>query len=201
MNWLSGGMTNQKHVALPGSVAAFNRTRDKFVAWLLEHGSAIKQSTNPFEVIRFIGIGTECIVYCKANDTISNWGNGAAEAYRAFLTGGSWRATPRGKRDSSKRTNTILSLAQRDGWNCVYCGVLTDIETASIEHLLSITHGGNSHLSNLSIACDDCNKLAGHLSVREKIELAIKMRCIARVVDGISTGAMICSVEKEHIDE
>ena len=174
---------NRRHVALPGSVQAFNKTRKVFEAWLLERGSAIKQATNPYEVIRFVGVSTECVVYRKANDTISNWSNGAAEAYRAFLDGAPWRATARGKRDP-KRTNLILSLVQRDGWSCVFCGVPTDIETVTIEHFVPVTSGGNSHMANLSLAHRDCNAEASHLSVREKIEMIVRRRCQPMVETG-----------------
>ena len=166
----------KRQIPLPGSVQDFDTRRAVFEAWLLERGSAVKQATNPYEVIRFTGIDAERIVYRKANETISHWANGAAEAYRAFLDGASWRASARGKRDP-KRTNMVLSLAKRDGWACVYCGKPTEIETVTVEHFVPITAGGNSHLANLSLAHKECNAAASHLSVREKVELAVRKRC------------------------
>ena len=162
-------------VPLPGSIQEFDKRRPVFEAWLLERGSAIKQVTNPYEVIRFMGVNAECIVYRKANGTISHWANGAAEAYRAFLDGTPWRASARGKRDP-KRANLVLSLARRDGWACVYCGTPTEIETVTIEHFVPITAGGTSHPANLSLAHKECNAEASHLSVREKIEMAVRNR-------------------------
>lgn len=170
-------MPAQKRQApLPGSVQDFDKRRAVFEAWLLERGSAIKQATNPYEVIRFTGVNAECIVYRKASGTISHWANGAAEAYRAFLDGAPWRATARGKRDP-KKFNLVLSLARRDGWACVFCGTPTEIETVTIEHFVPITAGGNSHLTNLSLAHKECNAAASHLSVREKVEMAVRIRC------------------------
>lgn len=160
---------------LPPSVNAFNKQRKVFEAWLIEHGSAIKQPTNPYEVIRFTGPNTECVVYRKANDTISHWANGADKAYRAFLDRVDWRATARGKRDQ-KTLNMILSLAERDGWDCCYCPTPLDVETATIEHFVPITSGGNSHMANLSLSCQPCNTEAGHMPVRAKIEMAIRNR-------------------------
>lgn len=160
---------------LPPSVNAFDKRRQVFEAWLLERGSAIKQPTNPYEVIRFAGATNECIVYRKANDTISHWANGADKAYRAFLDGTPWRAATRGKRDQ-KTVSLILSLAQRDGWGCCYCPTALDMETATIEHFVPITAGGNSHMANLSLACRPCNNAASHLPVRAKIEMAIRNR-------------------------
>lgn len=159
--------------SLPPNLAAFEKRRDAFEAWLLSRGSAIKQPTNPYEVIRFVGPQNECVVYRKANNTISHWANGADEAYRAFLDGGGWRATNRGQRDR-KTVNLVLSLAQRDGWGCCYCQTMLDIDTATIEHFLSVTSGGNSHPANLALSCAPCNEEAGHLPVRAKLEMALK---------------------------
>jgi hypothetical protein len=49
-------------------------------------------------------------------------------------------------------------------------------ETATIEHVVAITSGGTNHLSNKALACEPHNRQAGHLSAREKFELAIKIR-------------------------
>lgn len=168
----------RRPVPLPGCVQSFDKTRTAFEAWLLERGSAIKQPTNPYEVCRFTGAGTECIIYRKANDMIapSNWCNGAAEAYRAFLDGSPWRATAKGRRDP-KRSNLVLSLAKRDGWACVFCGRATEMETVTIEHFVPVTAGGTSHMANLSLAHKECNAEASHLSVREKIEMVVRQRC------------------------
>jgi len=165
----------KRQVPLPGSVQEFDKRRVAFEAWLLERGSAIKQVTNPYEVIRFMGINAECIVYRKASNAITHWSDGAAEAYRAFLDGMPWRASARGKRDP-KRTNLVLSLARRDGWACVFCGKATEIETVTVEHFVPITAGGTSHLANLSLAHKECNAGASHLSVREKVEMAVRNR-------------------------
>lgn len=75
----------KRQVPLPGPVQEFDKRRAAFEAWLLERGSAIKQVTNPYEVIRFMGVDAECIVYRKASNAITHWSGGAAEAYRAFL--------------------------------------------------------------------------------------------------------------------
>ena len=81
-------MRVKKHrTPLPGSVQDFDKRRAAFEAWLLERGSAIKQVTNPYEVIRLMGVDTECIIYRKAKYAFSQWANGAAKAYRAFLDG------------------------------------------------------------------------------------------------------------------
>lgn len=161
--------------ALPPSVNAFEKHRKTFEAWLIGRGSAVKQPTNPYEVSRFVGAQGECVVYRKANDTISHWANGADKAYRTFLDGTEWRAAKRGTRDQ-KTLNLILSLAARDGWGCCYCTMTLDAETATIEHFVPVTSGGNGHMANLSLSCQPCNAEVGHLPVRTKIEIAVQKR-------------------------
>lgn len=61
-------------------------------------------------------------------------------------------------------------IYKRDGGFCFYCGVhLTEAE-ASLEHLLSTTHGGNNDKNNLAIACKPCNLEAGAKSVVKKVK-------------------------------
>jgi len=183
-------MRVKKHrTPLPGSVQEFDKRGAAFEASLLEHGSAVKQVTNPYEVIRFMGMDAECIVYRKASNVITHWAGGAAEAYRAFLDGTPWRASVRGKRDP-KRNNLVLSLARRDGWACVFCGKPTEIETVTVEHFVPITAGGSSHMANLSLAHREYNAAASHLSVREKVEMAVRNRCApARDAESPPAGA------------
>jgi len=168
-------MTMQRRVPppLPPSVSAFNKQRKTFEAWLIERGSAVMQPTNPYEVSRFLGVSGECVVYRKANDTISHWANGADKAYRAFLDGTEWRAVKRGARDH-RTVKLILSLAERDGWRCCYCTTTLDVETVTIEHFVPVTSGGNSHMANLSLCCHSCNAEASHMPVRAKIEMALR---------------------------
>lgn len=166
-------MSNRQ--TFPTSLDAFDKQRKAFEAWLVVHGSAVKTPTNPYEVIRFAGSGPDCVVYRKGSGKISHWTPEAAIAFQAFLDRDEWRAVPRGSRDR-KTMHQVASLAARDGWACCYCLIPLDMETATIEHFMAITSGGTSHMANLSLACEPCNRAAGHLSVRAKIELAMQKR-------------------------
>lgn len=169
-------MSARKRISgLPTSVEEFDRHREQFAAWLLEHGSEICAPTNPYEVIRFLGPLAVCVVYRKESGRLTHWANGADVAYRAFLDKTDWRAVQRGQR-GRREVNLIRSLAQRDGWRCCYCPTLLTLETATVEHFVSVTAGGTNHLTNLSLACGPCNEKAGHKPVREKIEMAKKNR-------------------------
>jgi 5-methylcytosine-specific restriction endonuclease McrA len=82
---------------------------------------------------------------------------------------------PTGMRDR-KTVNLVISLAERDGWDCCYCFASLNIETATIEHFVPVTSGGDSHMANLSLACRPCNQEAGHMPVRAKMEMAVRKR-------------------------
>ncbi len=75
-----------------------------------------------------------------------------------------------------KRKILVTSLADRDGWACMYCGAVLDAETATLEHIVPITRGGFDAKSNLTLACERCNKTVGHMSARQKFEYALKHR-------------------------
>ena len=60
----------------------------------------------------------------------------------------------------------------------------------TVEHFVPITAGGSSHMANLSLAHKECNAAASRLSVREKVEMAVRNRCpLARDAEGLLVGA------------
>lgn len=165
---------------LPREPAAFEKRWPTFKAWLIGRGSEVLATTNPYEVARFTtpqGVG---VVYRNGKEIITSWEGGADAAFKAFTSSDNgWRVTPKIKRPSSngdRRWRDAHSLAARDGWNCVFCGDVLDAETATIEHFLPVSMGGPNHLSNKGLACKPCNAEAGHMSVAEKVNLALSKR-------------------------
>src|SRR5258708_38264255 len=73
-------------------------------------------------------------------------------------------------------------IYKRDGGLCFYCGKSIAEEEASLEHILSSTHGGNNDKNNLTIACKDCNLEAGAKSIVKKIKFRDEQRGIEFVV-------------------
>jgi len=69
-------------------------------------------------------------------------------------------------------------LRARDGDACCYCGVVLAFKDrssrryATIEHLVPLSRGGSSQLSNLALACKACNSArpADAWSLPEMIE-------------------------------
>jgi hypothetical protein len=160
---------------LPHRRNDFDKKRGGFNAWLLSNGSAIYEPTNPYEVARFQTMQGIGIVYADGADMITSWMNGAAEAMLAFLNGKPWRGTKATKR-KGKSVIDYHALSKRDGTGCMYCAKELDIDTFTIEHVVPITAQGPNHLSNKALACFQCNHEAGHLSAREKLEMAIRKR-------------------------
>jgi hypothetical protein len=165
----------QRAAALPTHKNAFDKKRGSFEAWLLAKGSAIMQPSNPFEVSRFLTDRGIWIVYRNDSGRLTSWLNGADDAYLAFLQAKPWRAVQKVHR-GRKTTQTCAALVKRDGAGCVYCNCVLSIDSATVEQLVPIASGGTNHLQNKTLACHQCNGEAGHLSVREKIELAIAKR-------------------------
>lgn len=137
-----------------------------FEKWLTERGASVESPTSEWELVRFRHGTKTAIVYTSAKGFVTYTG-GAGDAFLAFLYQDSWRAmeVKRGKPSSG----VYARLRQRDGDACFYCGNFVSQEDESVEHLLSVTHGGPSHLANYALAHKKCNAEAGHLSLQQKI--------------------------------
>ena len=166
----------------PRTVDGFMKVRDAFRSFIVARGSEVLALTNPYEVERFTtpdGVG---VIYKDKSGRLS-WVGGAKEAFSAYASGATWRAVAKGKRLLSGRSGAVIrAILERDGSDCFYCGKpLGDDMTK--EHMFSVTQGGTSHIGNLVLAHDRCNKDVGHLSVAEKCRVAMaaraKLECAA----------------------
>jgi len=160
------------------SLAQLTSRRSKFEAFLVERGAQILQPTNEWEVLRFKTSRGTSIVYCNARGGITPTGE-SLKAWEAFEKSGPWRASPAPKKRVSGRDKTaplVNALLRRDGIGCFYCWKETTDCDRSLEHLVSLAHGGPNHLSNLVLAHRKCNSEAGHLSVMEKIRIREQRR-------------------------
>lgn len=146
----------------------FAKLSAKFSAWLTAHGASMLTPTNEWELMRWTGNGGTSVIYTNARGRLSF--NGTSEAaFRAFSTGdNTYRVSPPSKR-RGKVPVTIKALRARDGNACFYCLGDVDDDQASVEHLVPVTHGGPSHMSNYVLAHQGCNREAGHASAMEKI--------------------------------
>jgi 5-methylcytosine-specific restriction endonuclease McrA len=49
------------------------------------------------------------------------------------------------------------------GRRCVYCATPLDFETATLDHVHPLAHGGAHHPGNVVLACIRCNRLKSDL--------------------------------------
>lgn len=58
----------------------------------------------------------------------------------------------------------IKRATMRDcGRRCVYCATALDFETATLDHVYPLSHGGAHHPGNVVLACTRCNSLKSDL--------------------------------------
>lgn len=50
----------------------------------------------------------------------------------------------------------------RDGYNCQYCGTAVNKRTATLDHVLPVSHGGKTTFENTVCACGTCNANKGN---------------------------------------
>ena len=153
----------------------------RFSDWLFAHGSEVLATTNDYEVIRFTTQLGIAVLYRNKDGEITKGINGAQDAFNAFLDQGMWEGggkRERRPRNARERNLLIRSIAERDGWVCMYCGRVLTPETATVEHIVPLAGNGLDSLRNLTLACASCNNEAGHLSARQKLDLAMRRRLL-----------------------
>ncbi len=146
---------------------------DKFKTYLQASGAVLLEPTNPHEVVRFRTINGVSVVYTGRRGY--TFTGEAAEAYDQMLTKGPWRIEPHGAKVKRRK---LAELIQRDGKRCWYCDDETTDENRTIEHILSVIHGGSNNMANFVIACEPCNKAVGSMTVREKVDYRAKLKMI-----------------------
>lgn len=63
-----------------------------------------------------------------------------------------------------QQKRAIKRATMRDcGRRCVYCAQALEIETATLDHVYPLAHGGTHMPGNLVAACRGCNALKGDL--------------------------------------
>lgn len=143
----------------------------EFRSWLSGCGAEVLEPTNEWELIRFKSEGATSVIYRNSVGGVTYTGK-AEEAYKAFKEGKPWRAKAPTRR--KKMSPKIRTVRQRDGDLCFYCQKFVSEDNESAEHLVSVTHGGPMHISNIFLAHKGCNARAGHLSAPEKIKVHVQ---------------------------
>lgn len=139
---------------------------------IIEAGGEWLGPTNPYEVMRFRTIYGVGVVYSGRRG--ETWNAEAVKA-REHIEGKKGSLAPvlvRGRRNDK---GTVEALLIRDGDGCFFCGGGLDGDI-TVEHLVSIAHGGPNHISNLFLAHAQCNQQAGHMAAPHKIAMRDRLR-------------------------
>jgi 5-methylcytosine-specific restriction endonuclease McrA len=66
------------------------------------------------------------------------------------------------------RKRAVKRAAMRDcGRRCVYCASALDLDSATLDHVYPLAHGGTHAPGNLVSACGPCNRLKGDMLPHE----------------------------------
>lgn len=136
-------------------------------------GAEVLATTNEWEVLRFRANGETGVIYKNKREELSFMGQ-AQDALNAFLDSKHWSAQEKIKR--VKKSTTLRTLLKRDGNECFYCGGNMGDGAETVEHILSIKHGGNNHIANMALAHHVCNTMAASMDIISKIKLRDSMR-------------------------
>ena len=137
----------------------------KFKTYLEKSGAVLVRTTNQYELVRFKTLNGTSVVYRNKKGVFTFTGE-AEEAYDKMLKKGVWVIIPNGLKIKAQ---TLKDIIERDGEDCFYCGCKTTDKDRTIEHILSVAHGGNNNINNLSLSCKKCNVIAGSKPIVEKI--------------------------------
>lgn len=137
----------------------------KFKTWLTKKGAVILAPTNQWELLRFKTVNGVSVIYTNAAGRVTFTGE-SETAYTAYTKNKSWKAVDR-KRQSLRAHKA--RLAARDGKKCFFCHANLGFDKLTIEHLLSVSHGGTDNDNNLCLACEPCNTTVGNWPVVKKI--------------------------------
>jgi 5-methylcytosine-specific restriction endonuclease McrA len=66
-----------------------------------------------------------------------------------------------------QKTKTYIRYSKgnvflRDDYKCQYCGVDVNKRTATLDHVLPLSHGGKTNWENSTCACSKCNSNKGN---------------------------------------
>lgn len=137
----------------------------KFKTWLEKMGAVVQAPTNEWELVRFKTQNGVSVVYTNSRGRLTFTGE-SEEAYNRFKAKRNWKAVDRRRKQLRAQK---ARLAARDGKKCFFCWAVLGFDELTIEHILSVSHGGSDNVNNLCLACEPCNTEIGNLPVTKKM--------------------------------
>jgi 5-methylcytosine-specific restriction endonuclease McrA len=130
--------------------------------------------------VKPVGRVPGCYINLRVKKGKIRWNADTLFAYWVFKSGK--KSLRKGKSNFTldKRYKLALEIERRDGKNCWYCGEPLNHDR-TIEHLLSLCHGGSNEIENLVLCHKLCNKEAGNYSVVDKVKLRNKKHGLMKV--------------------
>lgn len=148
------------------------RDAEQFKTWLTKRGAIMESPTNEWELIRFRTNSGVSIVYTNKKGDLTFTGE-SQRAYGAYRNNQTWSPMQR-KRKNLRDKKAVI--ATRDGKRCFADLRKLGFDDLTIEHLLSVSHGGTDSLNNLCLLCEDCNRAVGNMPLAQKIEWIVQKR-------------------------
>ena len=145
---------------------------EQFKTWLTGRGAILEDPTNEWELVRFRTSNGVSIIYTNKHGRLTFTGE-SSKAYNAYRDNKTWSPMNRKRQNLRKKKAT---LAARDGKRCFADLRKLSFDDLTIEHLLSVSHGGTDSLNNLCLLCEDCNHAVGNMPLTQKIEYIVEKR-------------------------
>ena len=99
------------------------------------------------------------------------WGDGCGGYVSQLLQEAMEARGMRGYSGVWQPRSEVVRLAERDGWDCHYCGVALegkpDRPRPHVDHVFSKSRGGSNGLENKVLACPTCNIAKGARTPQE----------------------------------
>lgn len=140
----------------------------KFAKWLTSCGAEVIATTSEWELLRVKMKGDTHVAY-RDKRGVQSWPDALSKVYKLRSCGHQPQLANPVKQLRGNRKARINELARRDGWGCWYCRAELNEDTATVEEICARQIGGPVHVGNQCLACPDCNRSAGNLSVVEKV--------------------------------
>lgn len=78
--------------------------------------------------------------------------------------------------NSKRRRNKASNLFRLDGFRCHYCKRIVTHSTATIDHRIPRSRGGNNCIANMVLSCAPCNNAKGDMTEEEFLDIPYEQR-------------------------